>query len=163
MAKANKQPSSDNQAELPTLLDPIDDTIPLNKIIELRNKRLSFSEIGKILGCTKQNISQRLQPLLNEVDNLKSFKENKADILAVQQARLLNHLTTEDIKKSSAYQKVGMFSVLHNQERLERGESTANIAYADLSGKLEEVQAKRKALEVELGIQDSPGTEGDSA
>ena len=126
----------------------------LSRLIELRNKGLTYQEIATIVGRTKQTVHERLQDHIHEIDNLKSFKENKADVLAVQQARILNNLTTEDIKKSSGYQKVGMFSVLHNQERLERGESTSNIAYADLTGKLDEMQAKRKALEKELGIQD---------
>ena len=132
----------------------LEDTIPIGKLIELRNKGLSYNEIAIIVGCSKTNAFERLAEYSNDIDNLKSFKENKADILAVQQSRLLNNLTMEDIKKSSAYQKVGMFSVLHNQERLERGESTSNIAYADLTGKLDEMQAKRKALEKELGIED---------
>ena len=132
----------------------LSETIPIGKIIELRNKGLSHNEISKIIGCSKANVTERLQPYVNDIDNLKSFKENKADILAIQQSRLLNNLSMEDIKKSSGYQKVGMFSVLHNQERLERGESTSNIAYADLTKNMTELQAKRKALEIELGIED---------
>jgi len=127
---------------------------PISRLIELRNKGLTYQEIATIVGRTKQTVHERLQDHIREIDNLKSFKDTKADFLAIQQARILNNLTTEDIKKSSAYQKVGMFSVLHNQERLERGESTSNIAYADLTGKLGEMQAKRKALEKELGIED---------
>ena len=126
----------------------------LSRLIELRNKGLTYQEIATIVGRTKQTVHERLQDHIHEIDNLKSFKENKADVLAVQQARILNNLTTEDIKKSSGYQKVGMFSVLHNQERLERGESTSNIAYADLTKNMTELQAKRKALEIELGIED---------
>ena len=147
------QASEDNLPDNPVGGRPLlDDTIPIGKLIELRNKGLSHSEIGKIVGCSKQNISERLQPCIKDIDNLKSFKENKADILAIHQSRLLNNLTTEDIKKSSGYQKVGMFSVLHNQERLERGESTSNIAYADMTKNMAELQAKRKALEAELGM-----------
>ena len=134
----------------PTKRNPI----PINRLIELRNKGLTYQEIADIVGRAKPTVFERLQDHIHEIDNLKSFKENKADVLAVHQARLLNNLTMEDIKKSSGYQTVGMFSVLHNQERLERGESTSNIAYADLTGKLDEMQAKRKALEKELGIQD---------
>ena len=133
----------------------LEDTIPIGKLIELRNKGLSYNEIARIVGCSKTNTFERLAEYSNDIDNLKSFKENKADILAVQQSRLLNNLTMEDIKKSSGYQKVGMFSVLHNQERLERGESTANVSMNVLSGKIDEVASKRKALALELGIDES--------
>ena len=154
MTQDNAEQTTENPEDLPEL-NYINTVIPLSKIIELRNKGLSYTDIGSLLGCTRENICQRLKPYRSEVDNLKSFKDNKADILAVHQSRLLNNLTDEDIKKSSGYQKVGMFSVLHNQERLERGESTQNIAYADLTKNMTELQAKRKALEIELGIEDA--------
>ena len=56
--------------------------------------------------------------------------------------------TEDEIKKSTAYQKVGMVSLLHHNERLARGLSTANILYADLSDN--ELDARIEALESEM-------------
>ncbi len=114
--------------EITSLYDPI----PLSRIIELRNKQLTYEEIGQIVGCTRQNIAQRLQPVMQDVEGLPAWKENRADVLAVYQHKLLNSLTSEELQKASPYQKVGMFGILYDKERLERGQSTANVSYADI-------------------------------
>lgn len=145
--------AASNNAELPALdIDEIDRTIPLGKIIELRNKGLTYDEIGKLLGCSKQNINQRLQPVIEEIEHVKSFKEQRADVLAVHQSRILNRLTTEDIEKASGYQKVGMFSLLYDKERVERTGLTQTIGYVDMSKAISAVNDRIKALQEELGV-----------
>ena len=42
--------------------------------------------------------------------------------------------------------------ILYDKERLERGESTQNVAYADLTRDHNKLREKRLALEKELGI-----------
>ncbi len=85
-----------------------------------------------------------------------AFKENRADLLSIQQDRLINSLTDADIQKSSAYQKVGMFSLLYDKERLERDKSTSNIAnvYSTLDTQHANYRQRIEELEAELGIDD---------
>jgi hypothetical protein len=140
----------ENEKNIPELkFNELTTVIPISKIIELRNKKLTYSQIGKILGCSRENICMRLQPFRHSIENIKQVKDNRADTLAVISDTVLNSLTIEDIKKASAYQRVGMFGILYDKERLERGESTQNVAYANLSDK--DLDTKIQELERKLG------------
>ena len=128
--------------------------IPISLIIDLLEiKGLNQAQAAKVVGCHKSNISKRLKDLDYTPGYLKSFKDNRADILAALQAQIVKHITPEKLQKASAYQLTGMMSLLHNQERLERGQSTENIAYADMSKAQAIVQEKIKAFEDKYGIQ----------
>ncbi len=126
------------------------------RILELRKKGLTYAEIGAIVGCTKETVFYHIGKLRDSIDNLKAFKENRADLLSIQQDRLINSLTDADIQKSSAYQKVGMFSLLYDKERLERDKSTSNIAnvYSTLDTQHANYRQRIEELEAELGIDD---------
>ena len=126
--------------------------IPLEKIIELHQKGLNQVEIAKFFGCSRQAINQRVKPYKDDIEGLDTFKSIKADLLAFHERRILNRLTNEDIQKSTGYQKVCMFSLLYDKERLERGETTQNIGYADYTKALSGVIEKRRQLETELGL-----------
>lgn len=136
----NMDPTIANESQLPVLTYEHKD-IPIARIIELRNKQLTYQEIANLLGCTKENICQRLRPYKQTIDNLKSVKEHRADTLTVVSSSILNSLTEEDIKKSSAYQKVGMFGVLYDKERLERGQVTEITGHAHISGTIQDLMA----------------------
>ena len=127
--------------------------IPISSIIELMEvKGLNQSQTAKVLGCTRPNISNRLKQLDYTPGYLKSFKDNRADVLSALQAQIVKHITPEKLQKASAYQLTGMMSLLHNQERLERGQSTENIAYADMAKQQAIVQNNIKAFEDKYGI-----------
>ena len=115
--------------------------ISLAKIIELRNKKLSYAQIGKIVGCSKENVIQRIKPFQTSIDNLPSIKENRADLLATVSDTILNSLTEADIKKAPAGQRVMMYGILYDKERLERGQATQNIA--TLSADLEALRSAK--------------------
>lgn len=143
----------EQSSELPALMvDSIDDVIPLAKIIELRNKKLSYSEIGKILGCSKQNIDKRLQPFKTSIDNLQAIKDHRADNLAVVSSVILNKLTTDDIKKASLQQKVTAYGILYDKERIERGQVSNIIGHVDFTAKLSDLDQQEALLMAELGI-----------
>ena len=114
--------------------------------------KLSYQQKADKIGCSKPNIVQRLQHYGYKPGDLTKFQEHQADRYAIRRLRISKHLTEEKLKKMSAYQLVGMDSVTLNQERLIRGESTQNIAYADLTRDHDKLRAKRQALEKELGI-----------
>ena len=101
--------------------------IDLDYAIQLRLKGLSYEEIAKIFNVSKQAVHNRLTGYISENIEIQAFSKHKADILAGKQAEILRSLTEEDIKKASAYQRVGMFGILYQNERLERGLSTQNI------------------------------------
>ena len=63
-------------------------------------------------------------------------------MFAATQSRILNNLTDDDIKKGSMLQKATAVGILYDKERLERGQSTENVAtfHADIA----EIRAMRK-------------------
>ena len=104
--------------------------IPLDRVRELITTRgMSYAEAAKILGCSKVTVWQRCQRHgIMSQGSIKRFRAHRADVLANKQAMILNTLTEEDIKAQSAYQRVGMFGILYDKERLELDKSTENIA-----------------------------------
>jgi hypothetical protein len=93
-------------------------------------------------GRSKQAVHQRLQPYKDAIENLPAFKENRADIFAIHQQRLLNSLTDDDIKRIPPGSRFTGVGILYDKERLERGESTANVSV--LSSRLD---AARKRVQ----------------
>ena len=117
-----------------TSLTTPDKPVPIETLIEYRKKGLTYQEIGNLVGRTKQTVQERLKPIIDDIDTIELHKKHRADILALQSRRILKSLTNDDIQKTPAGQRVMMYGILYDKERLERGESTANIAslHADI-------------------------------
>ena len=130
---------------LPGIPDKTPKGIPIESIIEYRSKGLSTREIAALTNCTHSNIVQRLQRIAEDIDTLPHYKSHRADILAINGRRILNSITDEDIKKAPAGQRVMMYGILYDKERLERGESTHNIAsiHADIQAMKAAKQANK--------------------
>jgi hypothetical protein len=104
------------------------------KALDLRLKGLSYQEIADYLvkdGVTISShaLSQRLSPLMPDDLDVSLYAKNRSDILAGVQLKLLSHLTDARLKDASAYQLAGMYGIFYDKERLERGQSTANVAH----------------------------------
>jgi len=155
MAPRTKQ--ANPPESLPTITDPQNSatkSIPIESIIEYRKKGLTTREIATLLNCSHPNIVQRLQTVTADVDSLDSYKIHRADILALNGRRLLSHVTDEKLQKASAYQLAGMYGILYDKERLERGQTTANVGYADYTRSVAEMDKEISRLEAELGAVD---------
>ena len=101
--------------------------LPIEPMLLLRRKGLSYQQIADIVKCTKANVIERIHNTEPYIDNIDAIKKAKSDLLHIKQSQILNSLTLEDIKESSAYQKVGMFGILYDKTRLEDDRSTANL------------------------------------
>lgn len=138
---------------------PIYDTtnkgIPLQTMLEYRSKGLSYGDIAKLVGCDKSNVHRRLAPYRDELENLPEFKAHRADYFALQQARLLNSITEDDIKSMSAGSRITGAAILYDKERLERGLTSGNNGdgvrvFMDFSG-----MGLDAAKGVKIGVQGS--------
>ena len=124
--------------------------IPITSIIELiDNKGLSQTQAAKILGCDRSSISKRLKAADYVPGQLKTFKETRADVFAYHQLEILKHLTSAKLKSSTAYQLTGMLALLYDKERLERGESTENVAHIHSIAK--QIRDKERGIPITLG------------
>ena len=127
--------------------------IPLYDIIDcIQNKNLSISDTARLLNSSKSNISTRLSKAGYKPNYLQHYKDHRADILSSYQQIILNSITPEDLKKAGLSQKMMAYGVLYDKERLERGQSTENIAYADMAKAQAQVQEKLHAFESKYGI-----------
>lgn len=103
--------------------------IPLDRIRELiTTKGMSYADAAKVLGCHRQTVWDRckLHGIMSQ-GSIMRFRAQRADVLANKQAMILNTLTEADLKEQSAYQRVGMFGILFDKERLLNDESTENV------------------------------------
>ena len=121
--------------------------VDVSSALDLKlNHHLSYEEIARIQGVSKQAIHGRIKNLLPP-DELQTYLTHRGDILAGLQAKILSHLDDERLSKASAYQLVGSAGLLYDKERLERGMSTANLTsvHADIAAlRASEAQEDKK-------------------
>jgi hypothetical protein len=102
--------------------------VDLRQAVDLRcNHHLSYTEIAKLQGVTKQAIHERIKAILPIPEN-QVFQDHRADILSNLQLKLLYNLDDSKIKDMSGQQIVTSAAILYDKERLERDKSTANVA-----------------------------------
>ena len=130
--------------------------IPIEDILYcVDTLKLSHQQAADRIGCDKSNITKRLQDYGYKHGDIEALKKHDADKYTIRRYRINKHLTEDKLEKMSAYQLVGMDNITLQQERLIRGESTSNLEMHVLSGKIDEIASKRKALALELGIDES--------
>lgn len=99
---------------------PVDTSQALNLRL---NHGLTYSQIGKIFGTTKQAIHNKIKNLIPPPET-KSYQDHRADILSGLQLKLLSQIDPARLKKISIRDAVISAGVLYDKERLERGLST---------------------------------------
>ena len=143
--------------------------INLAAILDYYAKGLKPTEIARLLNCNHANIHRRLARAAAELSEAKDYREHRADYFSVLQLRALKQVTSSALKKQSAAQNATIAAILYDKERLERGQSTSNIAYADLSANEQALDARLAELDRELGLapqdaaQDDTDSEADYA
>lgn len=137
-------PPPDN---LPEVTEPYHKGLSIEHILEYRDKDLSHEAIAKILGCARSNVTQHLARHEETLNRLDIHKKKGADILQIKGMKILDYMTEDKLKDASAYQLAGMYGIIHQHERLKRDQSTANIAYKDVSGDVAALEAEIAALE----------------
>ena len=129
--------------------------IDVPKALQLRHsKGLNDAEIAKHFDCTRQSVHyalKRFNNILLPASELQAYKESKSNILESVEAKLICDLTDTKRRKAASLNNVAYaLSQVNNMGRLERGLSTSNVAYVDMSDSLEEIQQQRKQLEETL-------------
>lgn len=101
------------------------------KIIACTKKGTGMSEreIADTVGCDKRTVAAVLHKYGINQSELGEYKANRADIFAGVQERIVRSLQDEpDLKKVPYRDRVIALGVIGDKERLERGESTSNMA-----------------------------------
>ena len=114
-----------------------------------------------LLDCSESTIAYHCRKLkISSQKDLEAYKHNRADILAMKQAEMTSSITDEKLKKANMRDLVWSFGVLYDKERLERGQSTGNLAIIvdDLSATDQDVLRKLARLAPEM-VKESEGME----
>ena len=114
---------------------------------------LTITQTALRLNCDKSNITDHLKRNGIVPGYLKDYKKHRADILALTQHKLLKSISTDDLKKASLSQKVMGYGILYDKERLELGQSTENIAYAEMVKVNDQIDKDLAAMRKKLGIE----------
>ena len=119
---------------------------PWESILALKRKypEISQRHLAKLIGLSKTAVLMAfarhgMSWETGKIAEVETFKEHRADILAIKQIEVLQGMTAADIKKAGLRDKVVAFGILHDHERLERGQSTDNISMS-IGGLAERMQ-----------------------
>jgi|GEM_PF-3382772 len=104
------------------------DGITLEEVVPLREKGLSYAQIGKLLGVSKQAVHQLFEKSDFDAGTVERFRKSRGSILAEKQRKLLNSIDDSEIKKMAPRDRILGFGILYDKERLETGRSTENVS-----------------------------------
>lgn len=118
--------------------------IPIELLITLRKKKIPINAIARICKCSPQNVRERLAGKLQDIRMIDEYKNNRADILAYQQRRILGSITDDDINKAKLIEKSTSYGILYDKERLEMGKGVgggnlvvAVVNFGDVKSKVD--------------------------
>ncbi len=154
-----------SNAALNTALKPIDDEV----ILSLHKQGHSTYQIADYIGCNQSTVFRHLKKIIKQNKVVKVYKEQRADLLAFQQAeeyeiqaKLRDHLKVDsnilalsESQKKSWYDSLNISSgTKYDKERIERGLSTSNMSIAGVIetniGRLDDVSATIAKITAEL-------------
>jgi hypothetical protein len=146
--------------EAMALVVPEDDrpSLDVGKALKLRlaSPFLSYEDIGKMCGgVSKQAVCKALKPFLNIIDNpeaREAYRANKSEVLESVQLKLVSEMVDpEKVEKASINNLAYAAGQLDNMIRLDRGESTANIAtYSMMARETGAIEAELEELQTQL-------------
>lgn len=133
----------------------VEEVIPIAKLLEYRQRDMSLEEIATLVGCSRQNVWNRLKDYKADIEGLEAYKSRKSDVLHLVGSQLVGALTPKVIKEMKGRDLAVAYGVLYDKANLEDGKPTALVAYSDLCASSEEVESRLK----ELGVIDVSSTE----
>lgn len=121
--------------------------IPLETLINYGEKGLNYTEIAKLVGCSKQAVANRFNKVQYVPQQLKQFRDSKAEIYEFMQSQLVNTLSQSDLKRMAPDRRIWSIAVLEDKIRLIRGQSTENVSIAGTLNSIDSrIQELRKKL-----------------
>ncbi|BBO72078.1 hypothetical protein DSCA_60080 [Desulfosarcina alkanivorans] len=125
--------------------------IDLSKALRMRlENNLSYSEIGKQFGTSKQAAWQALKPfikMLGDPKEVGAYRGNRAGIFDAATLKFLTHaLDPAKLKQGGAAGLVRAASELYKMQRLETDQSTENVANHNIQAMSDETRARLDAV-----------------
>lgn len=149
--KQTAEPTTkDSQAPVKTGVVKNTTTLSRDKAVELAAEgKISQTEAGAMCGYSQQRISQLIRDYKSNTDTI-LFSNDKDKVFESLQAKIVNAVSDEDIKKASLSQKIVATAVIQDKIQVMRGQATEIIDYRSLSlsGTLRELRdARARAID----------------
>ena len=116
--------------------------ISLEAIAALRKDGMSCQQIGDALGCSKQNIQQRIA----DADDLIDFGHRKDHKFENLQRKIYGSIDEGKHQKSSLLQDVTAMAILEDKIRNIRGQATLRIESFSVTASLDELERRKQEL-----------------
>lgn len=140
-----------NQAQNQSILPDkyVNNKIPIEAIIGLKEQNISHAEIARILRCSPKTIYNQLK----DIDITRQYIKTRSLVFSYLQRQIIQYITPAKLEKANLQQLTWALGVLYDKERLEMGLSTQNIAYADMIAAQRSDLAKLKELKEKVDPQ----------
>ena len=116
--------------------------ISLEAIAALRREGMSCSQIADALGCSKQNVQQRLA----DADDLVDFGHRKDHKFENLQRKIYGSIDAVKHQKSSLLQDVTALGILEDKIRMLRGQATLRIESFSVTASLDDLERRKQEL-----------------
>jgi len=122
---------------------------PLPVMLSHLQAGLTASDIARIYGVSSSGVYGAIRKYGIDISALRTFKDRKADTLAHIQM-LVTSAMPGKVESTSLRDLATTFNILHNAERLERGQSTNNLSVTALLEQAGELDVTIARLEAQL-------------
>ncbi len=123
------------------------------------NPNATHEEAGKALGMSRGGVSNFLWRHKVKRGATATFRKQRAAVFTIKQQQLLEAITPAKIKEAPLASLVGSAKTLYELERLETGQSTANVGIASYDSSLADLEAEERLLLADLGGSERDNTE----
>lgn len=152
MSKNNRQPNSLIDVTDPTIKRkrgrPKGSTIlPLAVIVAELKAGKTARQIAQTYGLAPASVGQRINKAGISLVGIRAYKAHRADLALAKQSQILEAMSPDKIEKASLRDQATTINILHNMERLDRGQSTENVAYHSIASELTDIEAEIARLE----------------
>ena len=114
----------------------------------------SMRQLAKYAGASVSTVHEVLQRYGITKNYVEDYKENRADIFAGLQSRLISSISEQDIQKAPMGSRVLAAAQLYDKERLERGQGSGDkpmlIIVQRVSGATPPPQAQDAQFDVDI-------------
>jgi len=129
--------------------------------LQTEHPHITRRELAKQADTSTSYVQEVLERYNLTKQNIDDFKDNRADVFAGLQHRIISSITEQDIQKAPMGSRVLAAAQLYDKERIERGLSTENVSYHVVTEDISKVNKEITRLERELArlqSQESMGT-----
>ena len=116
------------------------------EIVELALKGLSGPQIAKMVGCSKQNVNERLKPWRDKINGLTAYKRIDNDILKLIEGKYAFHLAVGDTKDVKPLDAAKIMGITRDKLNIEAGKGQG----ADITIHIQQNMDAMKQIELEL-------------